>query len=53
MGFPLPKPVLQELVSFFTRTRENPAGLNLDAPFNLPAKIRELIINRAEGVVVQ
>jgi hypothetical protein len=53
MGFPLPKPVLQELVSFFTRTRENPAGFNLDAPFNLPAKIREVIINRGEAVIVQ
>jgi hypothetical protein len=53
MGFPLPKPVLQELVSFFTRTRENPAGFNLDAPFNLPAKIREIVINRAEAVLVQ
>jgi hypothetical protein len=53
MGFPLPKPILQELVSFFTRTRENPAGFNLDAPFNLPAKIREVIINRPEAVVVQ
>lgn len=53
MGFPLPKPVLQELVSFFTRTRENPAGFNLDAPFNLPAKIREVAINRGEAVIVQ
>jgi hypothetical protein len=53
MGFPLPKPILQELVSFFTRTRDNPAGFDLDAPFNLPAKIRELVVNRAEAVVVQ
>jgi hypothetical protein len=53
MGFPLPKPILQELVSFFTRTRENPSGFNLDAPFNLPAKIREMIVNRAEALIVQ
>lgn len=53
MGFPLPKPILQELVSFFTRTRENPAGFNLEAPFNLPAKIREVLVNRGEAVVVQ
>lgn len=53
MGFPLPKPILQELVSFFTRTRENPAGFNLDAPFNLPVKIREVIIDRGEAVIVQ
>jgi hypothetical protein len=52
-GVPIPKPVLQELVSFFSRTQENPQGINIDEPFNLPAKIREVIINHAEAVVVQ
>jgi hypothetical protein len=53
MGFPLPKQILQELVSFFSRTPENPAGFDIDAPFNLPAKTREVVINRSEAVVVQ
>lgn len=53
LGFPLPKPLLQELVTFFSRTPENPNGFNIDAPFNLPAKIREIAVNRGEAVVVQ
>ena len=53
MGFPLPKQILQELVSFFSRTPENPAGFNMDAPFNLPAKIREIIINQGKATIAQ
>ena len=53
MGFPLPKPFLQELVRFFSRTRDHPGGFDIDAPFNLPAKTREVIVNRAETVIVQ
>jgi hypothetical protein len=53
LGVPLPKPILQELVTFFSRTPENPNGFDIDAPFNLPAKIREVVVNRGEAVVVQ
>jgi hypothetical protein len=52
-GVPLPKVMVQELVTFFSRTRENPAGFNLDAPFGLPAKIREILTTDGEAVVVQ
>jgi hypothetical protein len=53
LGVPLPKRILQELVGFFSRTPENPNGLNMDAPFNLPAKIREVAVAQGEVVVVQ
>ena len=53
LGVPLPKPLLQELVTFFSRTPETPNGIDIDAPFNLPAKIREIVISRGEAVVVQ
>ena len=52
-GAPLPKVVVQELVSFFSRTADNPNGFNLDEPFNLPAKIHEITVNPAESVVIQ
>jgi hypothetical protein len=52
-GVPVPKAVVQELVSFFSRTVNNPNGFNLDEPFNLPAKIREITVNPGESVVVQ
>jgi hypothetical protein len=52
-GVPLPKPLVQELVSFFSRTQERPNGFNIDEPFNLPAKIRTITIKSAEALVVQ
>jgi len=52
-GVPLPKAIVQELVSFFSRTANNPNGFNLDEPFNLPAKIRDIMVNPAESVVLQ
>ncbi len=52
-GVPVPKPIVQELVNFFSRTAENPNGFNLDAPFNLPAKIREITVNPGEALLVQ
>lgn len=50
---PIPKPLVQELVTFFSRTQETPRGINIDEPFNLPAKIREVIVNQGEAVVTQ
>ena len=29
-GVPIPKPLLQELVGYYSRTPENPAGINMD-----------------------
>jgi hypothetical protein len=52
-GVPVPKPIVQELVSFFSRTPENPHGFNLDSPFNLPAKIREVTVNPGETLLLQ
>jgi hypothetical protein len=52
-GIPLPKPLLQELVTFFSRTRKNPKGFDMDKPFELPANIREVVIDKGEAVVVQ
>jgi hypothetical protein len=52
-GFPVPKPILQELVSFFSRTPEHPEGFKIDAPFDLPAKIREVVFQNGEAVIVQ
>jgi hypothetical protein len=53
LGVPLPKSILQELVSFFSRTPEYPRGFNMDEPFNLPAKIRQVAVNQGEALIVQ
>ena len=52
-GVPIPTSMLQEVVAFFSRTPENPAGISLDAPFSLPAGIREIQVERGQATVVQ
>ena len=52
-GIPVPKIVLQEIVSYYSRTPQNPAGIGLDDPFALPARIREIHVERGQAVVVQ
>ena len=41
-GVSIPKSLLQELVSYYSRTPETPNGFNLDKPFALPAAIRQV-----------
>jgi len=53
LGVSLPRPIVQELVSFFSRTPEYPRGFNIDEPFNLPAKIRQVAVNQGEALIVQ
>ena len=52
-GVTVPKAVLQELVSYYSRTPENPAGIDMDAPFELPARIREIRVGSGSSTVVQ
>jgi hypothetical protein len=52
-GVTIPKTLLQELLSHYSRTKENPAGINMDDPFELPARIREIRVGRSEATVVQ
>ncbi len=52
-GVPIPRSVVQELVSFYTRTPANPRGLSLDDPFPLPARIHRIDIRPGEALVVQ
>jgi len=52
-GVPIPKPLLQELVGYYSRTPENPAGINMDDPFQLPAAIQEIRIGQGVATIVQ
>jgi hypothetical protein len=52
-GVTVPKSVLQELVSYYSRTPENPEGINMDAPFELPSRIREIRVGSGTSTVVQ
>jgi hypothetical protein len=52
-GVTVPKAVLQELLSYYSRTPENPDGINMDAPFELPARIREIRVGAGTSTIVQ
>lgn len=52
-GLPIPKILLQEIVSYYSRTPEKPSGIGLDDPFELPAKIREIRVERGQAIIVQ
>jgi len=52
-GIPIPKNLLQEIVSYYSRSAENPAGITLDTPFSLPARIREIQVEVGRAVVIQ
>jgi len=50
---PIPKLLLQEIVSYYSRTPEKPGGIGLDDPFALPARIREIQVDRGQAIIVQ
>jgi hypothetical protein len=52
-GVPVPKLLLQEIVGHYSRTHENPSGINIDDPFALPARIREIQVERGHAIIVQ
>ena len=52
-GVPVPKSVLQTLLSHYSRSQEKPEGIGLDDPFALPAAIREIRVEPGRALVVQ
>jgi hypothetical protein len=53
-GVPIPKTFLQELVTFYTRSADLPAGINIDDPFELPAAIQRIDVQQpGRALIVQ
>jgi hypothetical protein len=52
-GVPVPKPLLQEIVSYYSRTQEHPSGVRIDDPFDLPASIQKIEVGQGQAVIVQ
>jgi hypothetical protein len=52
-GISIPKSLVQELLSYYSRTPENPSGISMDDPFELPARIKEIRVGKGEAMVVQ
>jgi hypothetical protein len=52
-GVVVPKSMLQQLIAQYTRSDASPEGVNLEASFRLPARIREIRTARGQAVIVQ
>ena len=52
-GVTIPKSLVQELLSFYSKTKENPAGINMDDPFTLPSAIQEIRVGQGTAVIIQ
>ena len=52
-GIPVPKFVLQQLLSYYATTPDQPEGLHVDDSFTLPASIQRIDVGRGQMVVVQ
>ncbi len=52
-GVPVPKLLLQQIVSYYSRSPDKPGGIGLDDAFALPARIREIQVERGQAIIVQ
>jgi hypothetical protein len=52
-GIPVPKTILQELLSYYATSPETPDGIRLDDAFALPANIQRIDVAPGQMVVVQ
>lgn len=52
-GIPIPVSVLQDVISQYSKTPDNPTGFQLDQPFDLPENIREVHLARGTATIVQ
>ena len=52
-GIPVPVTVLQEVLTYYSRSDERPQGVRLDDVFALPAKIRQIEVGQGQAVIVQ
>jgi hypothetical protein len=52
-GVSIPKTFVQELLSYYSKTTEDPDGINMDDPFELPSRIREIRVGKGEAMVIQ
>jgi hypothetical protein len=52
-GVPIPKILLQEIVSYYSRSSEKPSGVGLDEGFPLPSRIREIQVQPRQAIIIQ
>lgn len=52
-GIPVPPVFIAELLAYYTRSADNPAGVRLEEPFELPSEIERIDVTTGQAVVIQ
>ena len=52
-GVTVPKSLMQDLLSYYSKSQERPNGINMDDPFQLPSAIKEIKVGVGTTTVVQ
>lgn len=52
-GVTVPPAVLQELVTYYSRSSEHPTGFQLNQPFALPSAIRSVETTAGQAIIIQ
>jgi hypothetical protein len=52
-GIPIPRFLVQQLLTYYSRSPDQPEGVRIDEPFYLPVSIREIVVRPQEAIVVQ
>ena len=52
-GVTIPKSLLQELLTYYSKSPERPNGINMDDPFALPSAIKEIKVGAGNTTIVQ
>jgi len=52
-GVPVPRLFVDELLAFYTRSADNPAGMRLEEPFELPSEIERIDVTTGQAIVIQ
>lgn len=52
-GVPIPKLLLQQIVSYYSRSSARPSGIGLDDEIALPSRIQEIRVERGQAIVLQ
>jgi hypothetical protein len=52
-GISVPKILIAELVSYYTRSAALPNTISLDSPFPLPERIKQIDVQRGQVIIIQ
>lgn len=52
-GVPVPRLFIDELLAYYTRSSEYPAGVRLEDPFELPSEIERIDVTTGQAIVIQ